>query len=159
MKSLTQSHFKQGPVTTICLSVDSTVLTAECEASSMCLAQVGGHGIRWTRIHACCLGVADIFENNANFDIQLAKMQISPKIGPLGRCRCTYDWQNCCSSRKLFRSIPPPIANVNNFVDSTTLGVSETQLYIINILQKWEMCYMELVTFEHLPLVKCSEDM
>jgi hypothetical protein len=80
--------------------------------------------------------VADIFENVANFDIQWARMLISPTIGPLGLGRCTYDWHKCCSSQKLISRIPPPIANVNHVVDSTTLGLSKAQPVKIDMHQK-----------------------
>jgi len=79
---------------------------------------------------------ADIVENVANFDIPWARMLSSPTIGPPGLGRCTYDWHKGCSSQKLIRSIPPPIANVNYVIDSTTLGVSNAQPVKTEMLQK-----------------------
>jgi hypothetical protein len=95
----------------------------------------------------------DIFANIVNCEIQRTGMLIARKIGQVSLVRCTYDWHNRRSGRKLILRIPPPIAGVHLAVDSTTLIVSEANRFKIEMRLKWEMCQKELDTFENIPVV------
>jgi len=69
--------------------------------------------------------VADIFSNTTNHDIQPPGMLVTWKISQVGLVRCTNDWQNCHSSRKLVLHIPPPSAWVHLAVYTATLRFSK----------------------------------
>jgi hypothetical protein len=101
---------------------------------------------------------ADIISNITNCEIQRARMLIARTICQVSLVGCTYDWHNRHSAKKLFLCNPPTFAGVHLAVNSTTLGVSEAYQFNIEVLLKWEMCQMELDTFEYIPVVYCSED-
>ena len=89
---------------------------------------------------------AAIFWNNTNCEILRPGMLIARKIGQVNLVRCTHDWHNRHSGRRLILCIPPPIARIHLAVDSTTVRVNEEHL-------KWEMCQNELDTFENISVV------
>jgi hypothetical protein len=99
-------------------------------------------------------GPAYNFLTITDYEIQQAGMLIARNIGQVSLVRCTYDWPNCRTSRKLILCIPPPpIAHVRLAVDSTTLTVSEVYLFKIEGRLKWEMWYKELNIFENITVV------
>jgi len=95
----------------------------------------------------------DIFWNIMNREIQAPGVPIARTICQVSLIRCTYDWHNCRSGRKLILCIPPPVSRVHLTVDSTTLRVSEAHRFHFEVCLKWEMCQEELNTFENIPVV------
>jgi len=93
---------------------------------------------------------ADIILNFTNCEIQWPGMLIARKIGQVSLVRCTNDWHNRRSGRKLILCIPLPIARVHLAVDLTTLTVSEAHQFKIVVHLKWEMCPKELDIFENI---------
>jgi hypothetical protein len=63
----------------------------------------------------------DIFTNTTDHDIQHPGMLGTRKIGQVDLVRCTNDWHNCRSSRKLVLSMLPPIACVHLAVYMATV--------------------------------------
>jgi len=79
-------------------------------------------------------------------------MLITQKIGQVSLVRCTYDWYNRRSGRKLILCIPPPIARIHLTVDSTTLRVSKAHQFKMKVHLKCKMCQKVLNTFENIPV-------
>jgi len=108
-------------------------------------------------VHVIC--AVDISSNITNCEIKWPGMLIAPKIEQFSHVQCIYDWHNRCSSRKLIVLIPPPISCDHLTLYSAFFRVCEAQWFPFEVRLKWEMCKMELYTFEIVLLVKCSEDM
>ena len=79
-------------------------------------------------------------------------MLSSQKIGQVSLVRCTYDWHNRRSGRKLILFIPPPIVCIHLAVDWMAFRVSEVHQFKMKVRLKWEMCQKELDTFENIPV-------
>jgi len=95
----------------------------------------------------------DIFSNITDREIQQPGMLVAQKIGQVGLVRCTNDWYNCSSSRKLILRIPPPIACVHLAVYLVTFRVCKAHRFKIEVHLKWEMCQKEWYPFENIPVV------
>jgi len=107
--------------------------------------------------HIRCAAV--IFLNTTNREILRSGMLRAPIVGQVSLVGYTKDWFHCRSGRKMFLSIPAPLASVHLAVDSTTLRVSEADQFKSKVSLKWEMSQMELDIFENVSIVYCSEDM
>ena len=94
---------------------------------------------------------ADNFSNITNCKIQRPGMLVARTIGYVSVVRCTYDWHDRCSGRKLILCIPPPLARVHLAVDSTTLRVRKAHQFKIEVRPKWEMCQKEQDAFGIIP--------
>jgi len=87
--------------------------------------------------HFRCL--ADMVLNISNCDIHQLGMLIAWKIGQVSLDRCTNDWANCHSGRKLIFCSPPPIGSVYRAVDSMSLRDREAHQFEIEVCLKWTM--------------------
>jgi len=95
----------------------------------------------------------DIFLIITICEIQRPGILIAWKISQVSLVRCTYDWHNRRSGRKLILCIPRLIARIYVSVDSTALIVSDTHRFKIEMRLNWEMYQKELDTFPNIPVV------
>jgi hypothetical protein len=71
----------------------------------------------------------------------------------VGLVRCTNDWHNCLSSRKLILHIPQSITCIHFAVYSATFPVCKAHRFKIEVHLKLQMCQKELYTFQNIPVV------
>jgi hypothetical protein len=100
-----------------------------------------------------CWCHADVFLNVTNYKMQRLGILITEKVGHVSLVRCTYDWHNCRSSRKLILCIPPAITHANVTEDLMTITFRKEHLFKIEAYLKWGICQRELDTLDTISIV------
>jgi len=102
---------------------------------------------------AVCWHVAAIVSNVTNCDIQLPGMLLPWKVSEVTNIRYTNEWLNCHSGRKLILCIHLWNACLHLAVYFLTFWICRVHWFIIEMGLKWEMCQIELCTFQNILVV------